>query len=139
MASGMSVYYANKVLDDLMRSVEFTVPSTLYCAAFVGSGAAANLRNDIITDEVSVTGTGYARIEVRGASTILFSAANAGQTVNTDDITFDQASGSWGNVYTLALLDATDHVYVYGDLPTFEAIGFPDILRVPASSWTVTL
>ena len=139
MAAGMSIYYANLVLDDLLRSEEFTVPSTLYCAAFVGAGAAANLRNNIITDEVSTSGTGYARVEVRGSSGITFSSATNGQSIQSSDIAFPSATGSWGTVNTLALLDASDNVYIYGDLSSPQAVTTPDVLRIPASQWIITL
>lgn len=137
MASGMSIFWADQVLDKILRSEDFVAPSTLWCAAFNGIGAAANLRNNVLTDEV--VGTGYARVEVRGTSGITFSAASGGASVQNSDITFPGAGGSWGTINCLALLDDTDNVFIYGDLLNPAEVTTPDVLRVPASQWIVTL
>lgn len=139
MASGMSIYWANQVLDKVLRGEDFTAPSTLYAAVFIGSGAAINLRNNIITDEVDTVGTGYTRVEVRGVSGITFSSATNATSVQSNDIAFPAAQASWGTVYTLALLDASDNVYIYGDIGTSQNVDVPDVLRIPASQWIVTL
>lgn len=137
MASGMSTYWADQVLDKILRGEDFTAPSTLYCAAFNNSGSAANLRNNIITDEV--TGTNYARVEVRGTSGITFSSSSGGTSVQSGDIAFPSAGGSWGTIYTVALLDTFNNVYIYGELTTPQSINVPDVLRIPASQFIVTL
>ncbi len=99
MASGMSIFYADQVLNDLLKGVEFTVPSTLYCAAFTqDANTITSLRNNQLTYEV--VGNGYARVEVRGTSGIEFSSPSSGQSVNSADITFPAATGGWGTVQT---------------------------------------
>jgi len=137
MASGMSIFWADQVLDKILRSEDFISPATLWCAAFNGVGAAANLRNNVITDEV--TGVGYARVEVRGSSGITFSSASGGVSVQSSDITFPGAGGSWGTVNCVALLDSLDNVFIYGDLLNPAVVTTPDVLRIPASQWIVTL
>jgi hypothetical protein len=137
MASGMSTFWSDQVLDKVLRGEDFTAPTTLWAAAFNGAGADLNLRNNIITDEV--TGVGYLRVEVKGTSGITFSSANNGQSVQSAPIAFPAAGGTWGTVYTLALLDEFSNVFIYGDLLIAQAITSPDVLRIPTSQWIVTL
>ena len=138
MASGMSIYWAEIVLNKMLRSEDFTPPSTLWCAAFLGANAFTNLRNNIITDEV--VGNGYQRVEVRGTSGITFTPASSGTSSQTSDISFPAAvNNAWGIVNTLALLDDFGNVYLYGDLTIPKNIVVPNVLRVPQNQWILTL
>lgn len=98
--AGKSDYASMKVLDKLLRNVDFTVAG-IWVALFVtlpsdaGGGGL----------EVPTLGTGYAR------KPATFNAAlnpNTGlaRSVNAADLVYSQASGQWGNITGFGLYDA---------------------------------
>lgn len=143
MASGFSVYAGNKVLDKLMKapSVDFVVPTSYWVALFTNSGAAAFLRVNDIASAQECSGGAYARVEVRGATSITWATAVNAATEQTGDISFTQATASWGTVYTAALMDAltAGNVWMYGDLPAPKAVAAPDIFRIPSTFFDLSL
>lgn len=144
MASGFSVYAANKILDKVLKDTAFTTPTSYWVALFTHpTQAATYLRaNDIVSAaEVSTSGTGYARVEVRGSTGIIWGAASAGSASQNLEVSFSQASSSWGTVYTVALLDAATNgnVWAYADLSPSRTIASPDVFRVPAGQFIITL
>jgi len=144
MASGFSVYAANRLLDKVLRDTAFTTPTSYWVALFTHpTQAATYLRaNDAGSAvEVSTTSTGYARQEVRGSTGITWAAASGGSTAQSLEITFSQALASWGTVYTVALMDAAigGNVWAYSDLSPPRGISSPDIFRVPAGQFIITL
>lgn len=142
MASGLSVYMGNKVLDKVLLEVDYTPPASYWVALFTSASAASALRaNDPSTaSEVSTSGTAYARIEVRGSTGIEWATAANGTTNQNLDIAFNEATGSWGTVYAIGLMDAASggNVIAYADLDTPRAIDAPDVLRIPANQFVIT-
>lgn len=81
-----------------------------------------------------VSGNGYARV----AATFTVSGDTAS---NSADIEFSAATGSWGTITHLAVLDASTagDVIAYGALTASKAIGTGDILRIAAGELDITL
>ena len=139
MSSGLSVYYANKVNDKLMRGVDFTPATSYWCAAFVYVYANTYLRADDIASATECTGGGYARVQVRAGSSVSWIASTNGHTENDTDISFPAATNGWGTIYACALLDAPSggHVVVWGDLTQAKAVNAPDIFKIQATFFGV--
>lgn len=141
MASGLSVYQANKVLDKIMRGVDWTPTASYWVAAFNVSGDGTFLRANDLGSATEVTGGSYARVQVRAGSAIAWTTAAAGHTENDTDITFPQATASWGTLYVCALMDASTagNVIAYGDLVTPKPVTSPDIFKITATFFGVNL
>lgn len=140
MASGLSIYQANKVVDKIMRATDFTPTASYWVALFTNAGAAAFLRTNDIGSATEVgAGLAYARVQVRSGSSITWAVASGGWSEQAGDITFSQATGSWGTVYTAALMDAATagNVILYGDLDVAKVVSPPDIFRIPAGFFDI--
>lgn len=81
-----------------------------------------------------VSGNGY----TREAVTFTVSGNTAS---NNADIEFPAATGSWGTVTHLAVLDASTvgSIIAYGALTASKAIGTGDILRIASGELDITL
>lgn len=134
--SAASNYLENKVLDHVLRNTAYSQPSGLYVGLFTGS-ALANLEAGTLTDEVSDSGTAYAR------KAITFGAASNGSSSNSATVTFDAATADWGTITAIAIMDGTtvgsDNVLFYGNLTTAKLIENGDTLQFVTNNVTVSL
>jgi hypothetical protein len=98
--AGKSDYASMKVLDKLLRNVDFTVPG-IWVALFTalpsdgGSGGA----------EVSVVGTAYARKPCTFNSATNPSTGLA-RSISAVDLIYARATAQWGNLVGFGLYDA---------------------------------
>lgn len=138
--SAMSNYLEKKVLDHILNVTAYTAPSTLYIALFTGTASTvkANLEAGTITDEVADSGS-YSRTAV----TFNAATSGAGTATNSADVTFTAASGSWGTVTCVAIMDGGTHgagnVLIYGELTTAKTITSGDVFKIPSGEITITL
>lgn len=141
MASGLSVYSANLVLDRLMRDTALTPPASYWVALFTNGSAGSFLRSNTVASAGEVSGNAYARVQVKGATGIDWIAAAAGSTNQDLEIAFPQATGSWGSIIALALMDASTagNVWWYYDLPAPRAVASPDIFRIPVNQFVINM
>ena len=122
-----SDYYEDKIIDKMLRNQAFTPPSNLYLALFT---AVTGLEADNPTAEVS--GGSYAR------KIFTLTAASGGASANVADIEFPEATGNWGTITHLAIVDhlsnsnwGTDvHVLMWGPLAASKVINTGDTLRI---------
>jgi hypothetical protein len=102
--SAASNYLENKVLDHVLGegARTFTSPATIYLALFkeTGTGTLANLEAGTLTDEISTSGTAYARQGVN------FSAASSGTAATNGTVTWTTATADWGTVTAVAVVDS---------------------------------
>jgi hypothetical protein len=139
--SAASNYLENKVLDHTLRygTAPYTAPSPVYLALFTGTAGTvlANLEAGTLTNEVSTSGTAYAR------QSIAFSAASGGSIANSATVTFPAATASFGTVTCVALMDGATagagNVLFYGAVTTAKAIDTGDTFSVSSSALTVSL
>ena len=138
-AGEISTYLANKLLDLMFRNTDYDKPETWVALAtddiIDGDGGAA-------MDEC--TGGSYARVQVNinAGAAPSWDLAASGVVDNTEAITFPTATGSWGTVKAVAIMDSTtedegnvlfydntlaDQAVATGDTVSF-AIGALDIL-----------
>jgi len=129
--AALSSYMANKIIDHMYRNQAFTPPSTVYVALFTAStGLSTN------NPSAEVSGNGYAR------QAIALDPASGGATANTADIEFPVATGSWGTITHVAIVDHPSNttwgtnvnVLAYAAVSPNQAIASGNIFMLPAGN-----
>jgi hypothetical protein len=125
--SAFSDYLENKVLDHLLGATTYTAPGTVYFALYTSAPSDGG-------GGTEVSGGSYARVAVTNNATN-WPAAISGLKRNNIIITFPEATGSWGAIVGVGILDAatagnllfwttiTSRTVVQGDIPRFNAQG----------------
>jgi hypothetical protein len=135
--SAASNYLENKVLDHVLTATSYTAPSTRYLALFnnVSGQAAANLEAGTLTDEISASGTAYAR------KAVTFAAASGGTSATNTTVTFNAATASWGTVTHVAVMDQASggNVLFWGAVTTSKTIDSGDTFQVTSGNLTISL
>ena len=126
-----SDYWEDKILDHIFGKATYT-PATIY----VGLSCAEPLDDASALAEPS--GNGYARVQTAASD---WNAATGGTIDNANDITFPQATGSWGTITHFALFDATvgGNMLAYGQLSQPKTINSGDIVKFAAGDLDITL
>jgi hypothetical protein len=121
-------YLESKLLDHVLNNTSYTSPTTVYVGLFTVAPTDG-------TSGTEVSGGSYAR-QVLSVST-----ASDGVVTSDADVTFPQATASWGNIVALGIHDAdsSGNLLMYTDLTTSKTIDEGDILKVSSGSLTVTL
>jgi len=134
--SAASNYLENALLDHVLANTAYTQP-TLYLGLFLNTStnAASNLEAGTLTDEVTTSGSAYAR------QTIAFDAASGGSADNTATVTFPAATANWGTITHVAVMDAatSGNVLFYGAVTTSKTIESGDTFQVSAGNLTISL
>jgi len=137
--SAASNYLENKVLDHVLTATAYTQPATRYLALFTNTStnAAANLEAGTLTDEISTSGTAYAR------KAVTFAAASSGSSATNATVTFDAATANWGTITHIAVMDGATagagNVLFYGAVTTSKLIESGDTFQVSSGNLTVSL
>jgi hypothetical protein len=134
--SAASNYLENQVLNHVLTTTPYNVSGmTRYIGLFtnVSTNAAANLEAGTLTDEVS--GGSYAR------KTVTFAAASSGTSSTNATVTFDTATGNWGTITHVAVMDAltSGNVLFWGAVTTPKTIETGDTFQVSSGNLTVSL
>ena len=145
--SAASNYIEDRVLDFWLKnnSASSTAPAKVYAALFTSGdstgGTAENLEAGTITNEC-VSGA-YQRQEVT------FGTISNGSVANSGNITFPTATGNWGTITHIAVMDndvagfgdsaGSGNVLFYGALTTAREILQDDTFQITTSNLTVTL
>jgi hypothetical protein len=126
-----SDHWENEILDHIFGKGSYT-PPTIY----VGLSTADPLDNGSGLAEPS--GNGYARVATSGAS---WTTSSGGSLSNAGDISFTQATGSWGTITHFALFDAASagNMLVHGALNQSKTIASGDTAKFAAGDLDVTL
>lgn len=137
--SAASNYLENKVLDHVLTATSYTAPSTRYLALFTNSSgnAATNLEAGTLTDEVSTSGSAYAR------KAVTFASASSGSSATNATVTFDAATANWGTITHVAIMDGgtagSGNVLFWGAVTTSKTIETGDTFQVTSGNLTVSL
>lgn len=131
--SAASNYLENKVLDHVLTSTGYTAPSTRYLALFTADSG--QLEAGTLTNEVSTSGTGYAR------KAVTFAAASGGSSATNATVTFDAATASWGTIGYVAVMDQATggNVLFWGAVTTSKTIDTGDTFQVTSGNLTISL
>lgn len=129
MANNLSDYVENKLLDHIVGKTSFTMPTT-YLALFTVAPTDS-------TGGTEVTGGSYARVATAGK----WAAASGGQNATSADISFPEATASWGTVVAVAIMDASTlgNILWYGTLTTSKTVDIGDTLTFVAGDLTTAL
>ena len=125
----LSTYFEDRIVN-FMRNVAITG----HAAAYVGLWTADDgLEAGTITSEVS--GGSYAR-ELAGLS-----VSSDGTSSNAGDITFTTATGSWGTITHVALLDAVTggNVLMYSTLDASKTVASGDTFKINTGDLDLTI
>lgn len=125
MAGNLSDYLENKVLDHILGTTSYTMP-TAYLALYTVAP----------TDSASgteVSGGSYAR------KTIAFNAASSGAAVNSANVDFTGMPTA--TVVAVAVCDALTggNILVYGSLTSSRAVTAGDTLRIASGDLSISV
>lgn len=124
-------YWENEILDHLFGKGSYT-PPTIY----VGLSTADPTDDGSGLSEP--TGGSYARVQTSGTD---WNTASGGALDNANDITFPEATGSWGTITHFALFDAATggNMLAHGSLSASKAVTTGDTAKFAAGDLDVTL
>jgi hypothetical protein len=124
----ISNYLENALINGTLRATTFTAPAAVYVSLHTADPTDAGTGTE-------VSGNSY----IRQAAT--FAAPSNGASTTSADITFPQATGSWGTIGWIGIWDAqtTGNMLYHTALDTSKAIDTGDIFKIASSSLTVTL
>ena len=129
--ANLSDYAENKLLDHLLSTTAFTMPTQVYVALYTTA-------TDDAAGGTEVTNAGaYARTLVD------FDAATGGATDAVADVVFPEATANWGIVTHIALVDSATHGggnrLMHGPLTASKQIDSGDTFRIPSADLDVAL
>jgi hypothetical protein len=120
MASGITQFATNLLLNRLLRGVAGSFPATVYIGLFTVTPTDAGGGTEVTTSLI----TNYARQPIT-VGTGVFSAASSGSTSNSNLIDFGTSSGGTGAACTQwGMFDAvtTGNLLFWGDLTTPQTV-----------------
>jgi len=125
--SAMSDYLENEILDHILGTGAYTMPTTVYVGLSTGSFNDDNSGTEL-------TGNGYARVSIS------FGAAASGTASNDAAVEFSAATGSWGTVSHFGLFDASSsgNLLIHGALTASKVIETGDILKIAIGDMDIT-
>ena len=124
----LSDYLENKLLDHVLKGVSYTSPTTVYVGLYTSDPGDDNSGTEC-------TGGAYARQE------LAVTTASGGIVTSSADVTFPQATDSWGTISHIGLLDAltSGNLLMHTPLTTSKAIDTGDIFKIASGSLTAQL
>lgn len=126
--AAMSNYLENALINAVLRNTSYTSPSVVYVGLYTSDPTDANTGTE-------VSGGSYAR------KAVTFGAPSNGASSNSALIEFNQATGNWGTVTHMGILDASTggNLLFHGALTSSKTIETGDVFKFDASSLSVTL
>lgn len=124
----MSNFLENALINATLRNTSYTSPSTVYIGLYTSDPTDANTGTE-------VSGGSYTR------TAVTMGAPSNGVSTNTAAVEFPQASGSWGTVGWIGILDATSsgNLLYHTALDTSKTISSGDIFKIAIGGLSVTL
>ena len=124
----LSNYLENQLLDHVLRNTSYTSPTTVYVGLYTSDPADDNSGSE-------VSGGSYAR-QILSVTT-----ATGGIVTSSADVTFPQATASWGTISHIGLLDAlsSGNLLMHTALTTSKTIDSGDVLKISTGSLTASL
>ena len=126
--SEISTYLENALINATLRNTTYTSVATVYVSLWTsdptdaGSGA-------------EVSGGSYAR------TAVTFGAPSSGVSLNSADVTFPTATGSWGTVGWIGINDASTsgNLLYHTPLDVAKAITTGDVFKIATGNLSVEL
>jgi hypothetical protein len=123
-----SNYLENALINATLRNTSYTSPAAVYIGLYTSDPTDANTGTE-------VSGGSYTR------TAVTMGAPSNGVSTNTAAVEFPQASGSWGTVGWIGILDATSsgNLLYHTPLDTSKTISSGDIFKIAIGGLSVTL
>jgi len=138
--SDMSDYLEGELIKHLFRTGSFTKPTVLGIALCTAAPDDADTGATIT--EVADAGS-YARVDTPPLDANWDAPGVGGLTDNASDITFPTATGSWGTITHVAILDSTTHgagnMLFYGALSASKVVASGDTFKFSAGDLDITM
>jgi len=124
----MSNYLENALINATLRNTSYTSPTTVYVGLYTSDPTDGNSGSEI-------SGGSYAR------TAVTFGAPSNGVSTNSAAVEFPQATGSWGTVAYIGILDAftSGNLLYHTALDASKTIASGDVFRIATGSLSVTL
>jgi hypothetical protein len=124
----MSNYLENALVNATLRNTSYTSPSVVYVGLYTSDPTDANTGTE-------VSGGSYAR------TSVTFAAPSNGVTTNSASVVFPTATGSWGTIGWIGILDAatSGNLLYHTALDEAKTVGTGDIFTISSSNLSVTL
>ncbi len=124
----MSNYLENALINATLRNTSYTSPAAVYIGLYTSDPTDANTGTE-------VSGGSYAR------TAVTMGAPSNGVSTNSAAVEFPQASGSWGTVGWIGILDASSsgNLLYHTALDTSKTISSGDIFKIAIGGLSVTL
>lgn len=124
----MSTYLEDALINATLRNTSYTSPATVYVGLYTSDPTDANSGTE-------VSGGSYAR------TAVTFGSPSDGVTTNSAAVEFPQATGSWGTVGWIGILDASTsgNLLYHTALDVSKTIDSGDIFKIATGSLSVTL
>ena len=124
----MSNYLENALINATLRNTSYTSPATVYMGLYTSDPTDANTGTE-------VSGGSYTR------TAVTMGAPSNGVSTNSAAVEFPQASGSWGTVGWIGILDASSsgNLLYHTALDTSKTISSGDIFKIAIGGLSVTL
>ena len=124
----MSNYLENALINATLRNTSYTSPATVYVGLYTTDPGEGNTGTE-------VSGGSYAR------TAVTFGAPSNGVSTNSGAVTFPTATGTWGTVTHIGILDASTsgNLLYYTPLDASKSIASGDVFTISAGNLSVTL
>jgi hypothetical protein len=124
----MSNYLETALINGTLRGTTYTAPTTVYVGLYTSDPTDANTGTE-------VSGGSYAR------TAVTFGSPSDGVTTNSAAVEFPQATGSWGTVGWIGILDnaTSGNLLYHTALDASKSIASGDIFKIATGSLSVTL
>ena len=124
----MSNWLENALINATLRNTSYTSPAAVYMGLYTSDPTDANTGTE-------VSGGSYTR------TAVTMGAPSNGVSTNSAAVEFPQASGSWGTVGWIGILDASSsgNLLYHTALDTSKTISSGDIFKIAIGGLSVTL
>tara|TARA_R100001463_G_scaffold29656_1_gene67476 strand:+ start:733 stop:1128 length:396 start_codon:yes stop_codon:yes gene_type:complete len=129
--AGFTDYLEDKVLDHVFGGNAYSAPGTLYVALFTGAPSDTG-------GGTEVSGGSYAR---KSMAAMTVSGTSPTTATNGAAVEFVTATGSWGSVSHVAIMDASTsgNMLAWAALTASKSVASGDIFRFSAGDLDITL
>jgi hypothetical protein len=124
----MSNHLENAIINATLRNTSYTSPTTVYVGLYTTDPGEGNTGTE-------VSGGSYAR------TAVTFGAPSNGVSTNSASVTFPTATGTWGTVTHVGILDASTsgNLLYYTALDASKSIASGDVFTISTGNLSVTL
>jgi len=124
----MSNHLENALINATLRNTSYTSPTTVYVGLYTSDPGEGNTGTE-------VSGGSYAR------TAVTFGAPSNGVSTNSASVTFPTATGTWGTVTHVGILDAltSGNLLYFTPLDASKSIASGDVFTISTGNLSVTL